>query len=275
MAVVALGGGVTGDLAGFVAATYMRGVPVVQVPTTLLAMFDSAIGGKTGVDTDSGKNLVGAFHQPALVVIDPDLLTSLPRMQRMAGLAEAVKTAAVADADLFAWLEKAAERLVDGEADATQEAIGRVVAHKADVVGADPRESSRRAILNFGHTVGHALELLGGYGILHGEAVAAGMRAEASLGEHLEVTEPGTADRLAALLGACGLDRELETEHPPRTLWEAMARDKKARGGEIRCVLVNAVGRVARDPGGAWTHAIPDTSGEAWLTAALRPGRNA
>jgi 3-dehydroquinate synthase len=272
MAVVALGGGVTGDLAGFVAATYMRGVPVVQVPTTLLAMFDSAIGGKTGVDTEAGKNLVGAFHHPALVVIDPELLATLPRMQRIAGLAEAVKTAAVADADLFEWLEEVAECLVEGDASATREAIDRVVRHKAAVVGADPVESARRAILNFGHTIGHALELIGGFEVLHGEAVAAGMRVEASLGEHLDVTEPGTADRLAALLAACGLDSNLESEHPPRLLWEATARDKKARDGEIRCVLLHSVGQVARDPYSAWTHQIPDASGEAWLTAALRPG---
>lgn len=274
-AIVALGGGVTGDLAGFVAATFMRGVPVVQVPTSLLAMFDSAIGGKTGVDTEAGKNLVGSFHHPALVVIDPDLLTTLPRMQRIAGLAEAVKTAAVADAELFGWLEDAAGDLVEGEEEATRRAIDRVVNHKAAVVGADPEEGARRAILNFGHTIGHALELIGGYEVLHGEAVAAGMRAEASLGEHLGLSETGTAERLADLLEACGLDRTLEHDHSPGALWEAMARDKKARAGEIRCVLLEEIGRVARDPDGAWTHEIPDASAEEWLTAALRSGGKA
>jgi len=270
-AVVALGGGVTGDLAGFVAATYMRGVPVVQVPTTLLAMFDSAIGGKTGVDTEVGKNLVGAFHHPALVVVDPDVLATLPRMQRAAGLAEGVKTAAILDRKLFEWFEERAEDLLDGEPQATAEAVWRVMTHKAAVVEEDPREGGRRAILNFGHTIGHALELVGGYEILHGEAVAAGMRAETRLGENLGVTEPGTRERLAALLEACALDRPLEEERPARVLWEAVARDKKARGGRVRCVLLETLGQVARTPGGDWTFEIPGGEGEAWFSAALQP----
>ncbi len=270
-AVVALGGGVTGDLAGFVAATYMRGVPVVQVPTTLLAMFDSAIGGKTGVDTDVGKNLVGAFHHPALVVVDPTLLETLPRMQRAAGLAEGVKTAAILDRELFQWLEAFAGELLDGDPEATAEAVWRVIAHKAAVVEEDPREGGRRAILNFGHTIGHALELVGGYEILHGEAVAAGMRAEARLGENLGVTETGTCQRIACLLEACALDRPLEEERPARALWEAVARDKKARGGSVRCVLLETLGRVARTPEGHWTFQIPGEEGEAWFSAALQP----
>ena len=274
-AVVALGGGVTGDLAGFVAATYMRGVPVVQVPTTLLAMFDSAIGGKTGVDTEVGKNLVGAFHHPALVVVDPDVLATLPRMQRAAGLAEGVKTAAILDRALFEWFEGRAEDLLDGEPEATAEAVWRVMAHKAAVVEEDPREDGRRAILNFGHTIGHALELVGGYEILHGEAVAAGMRAETRLGENLGVTEPGTRERLAALLEACALDRPLEEERPARVLWEAVARDKKARGGRVRCVLLETLGQVARTPAGDWTFEIPGGEGEAWFEAALRPSHGA
>jgi 3-dehydroquinate synthase len=270
-AVVALGGGVTGDLAGFVAATYMRGVPVVQVPTTLLAMFDSAIGGKTGVDTEVGKNLVGAFHHPALVVVDPTLLETLPRMQRAAGLAEGVKTAAILDRELFEWLEARAGDLLDGEPEATAQAVWRVIAHKAAVVEEDPREGGRRAILNFGHTIGHALELVGGYEILHGEAVAAGMRAEARLGENLGVTETGTHQRIACLLEACALDRPLEEERPARALWEAVARDKKARGGSVRCVLLETLGRVARSPEGDWTFQIPREEGEAWFSAALQP----
>jgi 3-dehydroquinate synthase len=245
-AVVALGGGVTGDLAGFVAATYMRGVPVVQVPTTLLAMFDSAIGGKTGVDTDVGKNLVGAFHHPALVVVDPTLLETLPRMQRAAGLAEGVKTAAILDRELFQWLEAFAGELLDGDPEATAEAVWRVIAHKAAVVEEDPREGGRRAILNFGH-------------------------AEARLGENLGVTETGTCQRIACLLEACALDRPLEEERPARALWEAVARDKKARGGSVRCVLLETLGRVARTPEGDWTFQIPGEEGEAWFSAALQP----
>lgn len=272
-AVVALGGGVTGDLAGFVAATYMRGVPIVQVPTTFLAMADSSVGGKTGVDTQAGKNLVGAFHHPRLVVVDAALLETLPPLQLRAGLAEAVKAAAIADAELFGWMEERAERLLERDLDALEELIARVVTHKAEVVGADPGERGRRAILNFGHTVGHALELLGGYAVLHGEAVAAGMRVEARLGENLEVTKVGTARRLSALLDACGLDRRLETERKAARLWEAAAADKKSRAGAVRVVLLRGIGEVARDPEGAWSFELPEERGPEWLEAALRrPG---
>lgn len=267
-AVVALGGGVTGDLAGFVAATYMRGVPVIQVPTSLLAMLDSAVGGKTGVDTEAGKNLVGAFHDPALVLIDPDLLATLPAHQRRAGLAEAVKTAAILDADLWGWMEERSDPLRDGDADALPTLVHRVVEHKIRVVERDPRESDLRAVLNFGHTVGHALELLGGYSILHGEAVASGMRVEAWLGESLGVTEAGTARRLAALLAACGLDRAWEEERSPGQLWEALGRDKKMRGGRVRCVLLRRIGEVARTDDGLHAFPIPPEEGEAWLAAA-------
>lgn len=271
-AVMALGGGVTGDLAGFVAATYMRGVPVVQVPTSLLAMLDSSVGGKTGVDTEAGKNLVGAFHQPSLVVVDPELLDTLPRLQLRAGLAEAVKTAAILDADLFAWMERGADRLVGPDPVALEELIVRVVRHKAEVVTSDPRERERRAILNFGHTVGHALELLGGYEILHGEAVAAGMRVEARLGERLGVTEEGTASRLSRLLEACGLDRPLESERTAARLWEAIRSDKKARAGVVRVVLPARIGEVARDPSGVWTFEVPEERGPEWLEPALGAG---
>ena len=269
--VVALGGGVTGDLAGFVAATFLRGVPVVQAPTTVLAMLDSSVGGKTGVDTRFGKNLLGAFHPPRLVLIDPELLETLPRTQRVAGLAEAVKMAAILDPEMFAWIEEHADALAEGGLSELEEVIYRSVRHKAEVVAADPREEGCRAILNFGHTVGHALELLGGYAVLHGEAVAAGLRAEARLGEAREVTEPGTARRLSRLLERCGLtDRGLEGERPPERVWEAATRDKKARGGEVRCVLLRRIGEVARDAKGRWTHRIPRERGTDWFRAALR-----
>jgi len=271
-AVIALGGGVTGDLAGFVAATYMRGVPVVQVPTTLLAMLDSSVGGKTGVDTEAGKNLIGAFHHPRLVVIDTTTLTTLPRTQRLAGLAEAIKTAAILDADLFAWIEANASVLADGDVDALTVLVRRTLAHKIEVVTADPTESGRRAILNFGHTVGHAIEALEGYTVLHGEAVAAGMRVEARLGESLGVTEAGTARRLEALLEACGLDRAWEGERRPEEIVEAMSLDKKVRADRPRCVLLARIGEVALDPSGHHSMELDDeTLGEP-MAMALRAG---
>jgi 3-dehydroquinate synthase len=270
-AVIALGGGVTGDLAGFLAATYMRGVPVVQVPTTLLAMLDSSVGGKTGVDTEAGKNLVGAFHHPSFVLIDPHLLHSLPRHQRAAGLAEAIKTAAILDLDLWEWIEGNAGSLLDGDEDCLEALIRRVVSHKIDVVSADPTETDRRAILNFGHTIGHALELLGGYAVLHGEAVASGMRVEARLGEQIGVTEPETSPRIEHLLEACELDRLWEEERSPSHVWHALVRDKKARGGRVRCVLLHRLGEVATSPEGSHTFEISPESGEEWVAAALRP----
>jgi 3-dehydroquinate synthase len=273
-AVVALGGGVTGDLAGFVAATYLRGVPVVQVPTTLLAMLDSSVGGKTAVDVPAGKNLVGAFHHPALVVIDPEVLSTLPARQVTAGLAEAVKTAAVADGGLAAWMEERALSLVGGEPEALTELVRRCVAIKARVVEEDPEEAGPRQILNFGHTVAHALEARAGWGLLHGHAVAAGMRAEARLGEALEVTEPGTARRLADLLEACGHRERHESGIAPGELLRAAGSDKKAREGEVRFVLLERVGRVARGPGGAWTHALPLEGVEELLAEALGPARS-
>lgn len=273
--IVALGGGVTGDLAGFVAATYMRGVPVVQVPTTLLAMLDSAVGGKTGIDTDAGKNLVGAFHHPALVLIDPGVLSTMPRHQRIAGLAEAVKTAAILDAELWEWIASRAAELVEGDVEAQTRLVRDVVAHKIAVVGADPHESDVRAILNFGHTIGHALEALEGYTLLHGEAVAAGMRVEARLGERAGITEAGTAERIAAALDACGLGREWEGEHRPDEVIEAMARDKKARGRRPRCVFLRRIGETATDPDGRHTFALEPADLEASLGAALRPASHA
>lgn len=271
-AIVALGGGVTGDLAGFVAATYMRGIPVVQVPTTLLAMLDSSVGGKTGVDTDAGKNLIGAFHHPSLVVIDPEVLATLPRPQRLAGLAEGIKTAAILDLELWEWIEERAQVLVDGEIDALAELVRRVVTHKIDVVAGDPAEAGRRAILNFGHTVGHAIEALEGYTVLHGEAVAAGMRVEARLGEALGITRAGTADRIAALLEACGLDREWESERRQDEIVEAMSLDKKARAARPRCVFLRTIGEVARGPAGEHTTELDDEALGAPLAAALRSG---
>lgn len=260
-AVVALGGGVVGDLAGFVAATYMRGVPFVQVPTTLLAMLDSSVGGKTGLDTADGKNLVGAFHQPALVLIDTDTLRTLPERQMTAGLAEAYKHGLILDADYFEWLDVGVEAVFERRSGTLASAIGRSVELKARVVAEDERELGYRAILNFGHTVGHAIEAAAGYSVAHGEAVALGMVAEAAVGEALGVTRPGVAKRIRLALArarlavdaagavAGGLDRG--------RFAAALGIDKKRTGGEVRVVLLRRIGEVAAVAGGGWTQRVP------------------
>jgi 3-dehydroquinate synthase len=270
-AVIAVGGGVTGDLAGFVAATYMRGIPVIQIPTSLLAMLDSSVGGKTGIDTKAGKNLVGAFHHPALVLIDPVVLTTLPRVQRLAGLAEGIKTAAILDAALWDWIADRASNLTRGDPEVLSELVVRTVEHKKEVVAGDPTETGRRAILNFGHTVGHAIEALEGYTVLHGEAVAAGMRVEARWGEILGITERGTAVRIAELLEACGLDRKWETERRHDEIVQAMVLDKKSRASRPRCVFLERLGVVATHSEGDVTFALDDAALEVPLADALRP----
>jgi len=268
--VVALGGGVTGDLAGVVAATFMRGVPVVQVPTTLLAMLDSSVGGKTGVDTQAAKNAIGAFHHPELVLVDPDLLSTLAPFQRTSGLAEGVKVAAMRDEEMFAWIERRATDLAAGEPGAVGALIERGVALKAAVVAEDPLERGVRAILNFGHTVGHALESLSGFSLLHGEAVALGMRLEVRLGEALGITEGGTARRLDAVLAACGLPDEIDPDWTAESILEAARPDKKAREGTLRWSLPARIGTVATDAEGSPTHAIPAEVCARELAAALR-----
>ena len=250
-AVVALGGGVVGDVAGFVAATYLRGVPYVQVPTTLLAMIDSSIGGKTGVDVPSGKNLLGAFHQPRLVVADLEVLGSLPPVQLAAGMAEAVKHGVIADADYFGFLETAHAAVLARDPSALERAVTRSVEIKAEVVAADEREAGRRAILNFGHTVGHAIEATSRFDVLHGEAVAIGMVYEARLGEALGVTAKGTADRIAQLLEQVRLPVERPDGVSADQLIEVMRGDKKVRGGEIRFALPKEIGVMNQMDG--WT----------------------
>jgi 3-dehydroquinate synthase len=241
--VVALGGGMVGDLAGFVAATYLRGVPFVQVPTTLLAMVDASVGGKVAVNLPRGKNLVGAFHQPRLVWIDVDTLRSLPRRERAAGLAEIVKAAAIRDAALFAELERAGERLLDDDAGILLPVIERACAIKAEVVSLDEREGGLRMILNFGHTLAHAIETLSRYrGILHGEAVAIGMVFAARRCEALGLSPAGTAARIEDLLRRLGLP----TEPPPfprRAYLAALAVDKKRRDAHVRFVGLRGIGR--------------------------------
>ena len=254
-AVLALGGGVTGDLAGFVAATYLRGVPVVQMPTSLVAMVDSAVGGKTGVDAPAGKNLVGAFHPPRLVVADTSTIASLPRTERAQGLVEAVKHGAILDATYLASLEADLPSLLDGDADVTARAVLRSVAIKAQVVSEDERESGVREVLNFGHTLGHALEASADYLLPHGTAVGMGMVLEARLGEALGVTRSGTADRLAGIVVQLGLPLSPESPTARDTILEFVRSDKKARQGRARYVLLEALGRVARAEG--WSREVP------------------
>ncbi len=255
-AVIALGGGVVGDVAGFLAATYLRGVPYVQVPTSLLAMIDSSIGGKTGVDVPAGKNLLGAFHQPRLVLADLDLLTSLPPVQLSAGLAEAVKHGVIADAEYFAFLERDQGAILSKDKAALERVVRRSVEIKAAVVAEDERETGRRAILNFGHTIGHAIEATSKFEVLHGEAVGIGMVYEARLGEGLGITAKGTADRIVRLLEQFRLPVERPDGASVDQLIEAMRGDKKVRGGEIRFALPTRIGTMHQKDG--WTVAVEE-----------------
>jgi 3-dehydroquinate synthase len=252
-AVIALGGGVVNDVGGFVAATYLRGVPLVQVPTTLLAMIDSSIGGKTGVDVPAGKNLLGAFHQPRVVIADPEMLGSLSSVQLAAGLAEAVKHGAIADAEYFAFLENEYAAIFAKHAPALERLVRRSVEIKAAVVAQDEREKGKRAILNFGHTVGHAIEATSKYEVLHGEAVAIGMVYEGRLAETLGIAATGTAQRIRAVLERLHLPVERPDASDVDDLIAAMRADKKVRAGEIRLALPSAIGRAFGSDGQGWT----------------------
>ncbi|MDX2184882.1 MAG: 3-dehydroquinate synthase [Gemmatimonadaceae bacterium] len=252
-AVLALGGGVIGDVAGFVAATFHRGVPVVQVPTTLLAMVDASIGGKTGLDVPGGKNLVGAFHPPSAVVIDPTVLGTLPLEDRRAGIAEMLKHGIVADAEHFAWLVSHAELLVAADAptsDLLAEAIAISVRIKAEVVRRDAREAGLRKVLNFGHTAAHAIEHLLAYGIRHGEAVAIGMVLEARVAEALDIAAAGTATIIRDAVRSVGLPDAVPSGISREALVRAMHTDKKARGGVIECALPARIGAMAGEARG-------------------------
>lgn len=241
--VIALGGGVVGDIAGFAAACYMRGAAFIQVPTTLLAQVDSSVGGKTGVNHPQAKNLIGAFHQPKLVLIDTDTLATLPDRELRSGLAEVVKHGAIADAEFFAWLEDNIEALVSKDADALAHAIQRCCEIKAAIVSEDEKERGRRTLLNFGHTFAHAIENCLGYGEwLHGEAVAAGMVMAAELSG----IDQGAIDRVTGLLVAAGLPTS-----PPaidaKKLRAAMDMDKKVRKKRLRFVLLESIGEACLD----------------------------
>ena len=253
--VIALGGGVVGDLAGFAAACWMRGVRFVQLPTTLLAMVDSSVGGKTAVDLPQGKNLVGAFHQPAAVIADTATLDTLPPRELRAGLAEVVKYGALGDEPFFAWLEQHADALLAREPAVLAEAIARCCAHKAGIVARDETERGERMLLNLGHTFGHAIETEQGYGgLLHGEAVAVGMVLAARLSARLGRAPAADAERLAALLARLGLPTTLPPGLAPDALLARMRLDKKALSGTLRLILWRGLGQaeIATD--------IPDTA---------------
>jgi 3-dehydroquinate synthase len=245
VAVVALGGGVVGDLAGFAAATWLRGVPWIGVPTSLLAMVDSAVGGKTGIDLPSGKNLVGAFHQPSLVIVDPALLATLPARHRRAGLAEVVKMGFACDAPLFRVCERHAAALAVGNPAALATAITRALRVKTRIVSRDERDRGERTALNFGHTVGHAYETARGYrGVLHGEAVAVGMCVAARLSVRVAGLDPAALRRLERLLASLGLPRRL-TGVRAIALERAMRHDKKRDARATRWVLTPRMGHAS------------------------------
>jgi 3-dehydroquinate synthase len=258
---VALGGGVVGDLAGFAAASYQRGIAFVQVPTTLLAQVDSSVGGKTGINHPLGKNMIGAFHQPLAVLADTGTLASLPEREYRAGLAEVVKYGAIHDEAFFAWLEANLEALLRRDPDALSHAIGRSCEVKAEIVARDEREAGPRALLNLGHTFGHAIETVQGYGNwLHGEAVAAGMAMAARFSVQLGRLPAADAERLVALLARAGLPTHPPRMAPPAWL-EAMGRDKKNESGRITLILLEALGHASIEK------AAPVEALESFLTA--------
>ncbi|MGE0110357.1 3-dehydroquinate synthase [Aquabacterium sp.] len=244
----ALGGGVIGDMTGFAAACYMRGVPFVQVPTTLLAQVDSSVGGKTAINHPAGKNMIGAFYQPQRVICDLATLDTLPQRELLAGLAEVIKYGPIADAEFLTWLEAHMDQLLARDRAALKHAIQRSCEIKAWVVGQDEKESGLRAILNYGHTFGHAIESGLGYGEwLHGEAVGAGMVMAADLSARLGLIDEGTSQRIRALIARTGLPVTAPDLGADRYL-ELMQVDKKAEGGEIRFVVIGPLGQAGMRP---------------------------
>jgi 3-dehydroquinate synthase len=260
-AIIAVGGGVVGDLAGFVAATFMRGIKYVQVPTTLIAMIDASVGGKTGVDTPRGKNLVGAFHQPAAVLADPAVLATLPPEHFRAGLGEAIKHGVIADgmylertvADVRTLLEPSSRR-----ADTTEALVARSIEIKAEIVRRDERESGLRQVLNFGHTIGHAIEAASGYTLLHGECVAVGMIYEATMAVRLGVATPGTARDVRRAVERVGLPTALPPGVTIDRLIALMRADKKVRSGALRFALPREIGAMASGDG-SWSVPVDES----------------
>jgi 3-dehydroquinate synthase len=251
--IVALGGGVVGDLAGFVAATYLRGIPFVQIPTTLLAQVDSSVGGKTGVNLKAGKNLVGAFYQPRLVLCDLETLDTLPEREFRAGLAEVIKYGIIFDAKFFAQLERDLPKILKRDEKILSQIIARCCEIKAEIVGKDETENGLRSILNFGHTIGHAIENTAGYGkILHGEAISIGQIAAAKLSGKILGFPQRDVERIENLFQRAGLPTQIKLNSSQRQkLFAAMKLDKKVIGGEIKFVLAKKIGRVV------WAQKVP------------------
>lgn len=244
--VVALGGGVVGDVAGFAAASYQRGVSFVQLPTTLLAQVDSSVGGKTAVNHPLGKNMIGAFHQPSAVIADLETLSTLPPREFTAGLAEIIKYGLIRDRDFFDWMETHLDQLLARDTATLSLAVRRSCENKAAVVGADEQESGERALLNFGHTFGHAIEHAQGYGSwLHGEAVGAGMCMAARLSTRMGNIAPTSRDRIINLVARAGLPTEAPESSSRAQLLEAMSIDKKNKDGHMRLILLDAIGHAS------------------------------
>jgi 3-dehydroquinate synthase len=247
--IIAMGGGVVGDMAGFVAATYMRGVPYIQVPTTLLAMIDSSVGGKTGINTPEGKNLIGAFHPPVCVIADLDCLASLPEKQKMNGWIEALKIFMITDASLFRKAIKAGGP--------SEELIKKAVALKAEIVAQDPSEQNIRAILNFGHTMGHALEVISDYKLLHGYAVAYGILVEARIALNRDLINPKEYDFINTSLLDLGIEGKALKKFPITTVLDCSRLDKKSKNELCHMVLLNGLGKVYQE-NNQFTHPVTD-----------------
>jgi len=268
---VALGGGVVTDLVGYLAATYLRGVRYLSVPTTLLAMVDAALGGKTGVNTAAGKNLVGAFHQPEAVLADLDTLSTLPDVELDHGLAETVKHAALSDEALLDRLVTDATALRARDAEALSDTVARSMAVKLQLVAADEQDHGLRQALNFGHTVGHALERASEYRVGHGHAVAVGMCVESDAAVRAGLMAPTVRDRIVGVIEALGLPARLPADISHTALTAALVLDKKNRGGEVRYAFPGALGQVATF-GGQYTTALPDDAVGAALLAHAAEG---
>jgi 3-dehydroquinate synthase len=241
---IALGGGVIGDITGFAAASYQRGVPFIQIPTTLLSQVDSSVGGKTGVNHPLGKNMIGAFYQPQAVIIDITTLSTLPDRELSAGIAEVIKYGILGDAEFFAWLEKNVGRLLSRDPDALGYAIARSCQDKADIVAADEKEQGQRALLNLGHTFGHAIETGMGYGVwLHGEAVACGMVMAAELSQRMGWIDGEAVERITILIERAHLPIAPPPQIAPQHFMDLMSVDKKVLDGQLRLVLLHAIGK--------------------------------
>lgn len=265
-ALLALGGGVTGDCTGFLASIYMRGIPFVQVPTSLLAQVDSSVGGKTGVDIPEGKNLVGTFYQPRAVFIDTDVLKTLPPEEFLGGMAEVIKYGASIDADFFGWLTDNRAAILALEPSMLMAMIRRCCEFKASVVEQDEREGGLRRILNFGHTIGHAVEAASGYQLIHGYAVAIGMRAVAELAVRCGYADKGVALKIVELLRQYGLPTEIPGGLDPAALRRYLRADKKSIGGRVFFVLPETIGKVRI------TDQVPDAALEAVLAGVVSEG---